>query len=260
MIAGQWSKRKGPAVRLHLLTWPDVEAYLSRSTGIILPVGSTEQHGLNGLIGTDSLCAEAVANGIGEAAEAVVTPPLWSTPAQFNLGFPGTVSIRASTLSLLVSDIVGSLVKTGFRKIYVVNAHGANLAPINAALHDLRAADDRLSFRVKSWWSYPETNALRHTLYGEAEGVHATPSEVAITKTLYPSRIGTRAEPPARLLPADVRADLAGDNHPNAAAHRAEYPDGRVGSDPALSTAEDGATLLASAVREGAEDYRRFVG
>ena len=246
-------------MRLHLLGWPDVEAYLGRSTGIIIPVGSTEQHGLNGLIGTDSLCAEAVATGMAEAADAIVTPALWATPAQFNLGFPGTVSIRASTLSLLVTDIVRSLAETGFRKFYFLNAHGANLAPINAALHDLRAEGPALSFRVKSWWSYPETNALRQSLYGEAEGVHATPSEVAITMTLHPSRIGSREEPPARLLPAEVRAELAGDNHPNAAAHRAEYPDGRVGSDPALATAEAGAQLLAAAIREGAADYQAFL-
>ena len=54
---------------LHLLAWPDVDAYLRRSQGIIIPIGSTEQHGPNGLIGTDATCAEAVARGIGDAVE-----------------------------------------------------------------------------------------------------------------------------------------------------------------------------------------------
>ena len=54
-------------------TWQEVETYLTRSPGIILPIGSTEQHGPNGLIGTDAICAEVIARGVGEAtAKAVV--------------------------------------------------------------------------------------------------------------------------------------------------------------------------------------------
>lgn len=48
---------------LHLSTWPEVEAYLNTSKGMIIPIGSTEQHGPMGLIGTDALCAEAIAKG-----------------------------------------------------------------------------------------------------------------------------------------------------------------------------------------------------
>ncbi|MEO0521080.1 MAG: creatininase family protein, partial [Cyanobacteria bacterium P01_A01_bin.116] len=51
---------------LHLCTWPEVEAYLERSRGIIFPIGSTEQHGPTGLIGTDAICAEVVAKGVGD--------------------------------------------------------------------------------------------------------------------------------------------------------------------------------------------------
>jgi creatinine amidohydrolase len=52
---------------LKLSTWTEVETYLQTSTEIILPIGSTEQHGPMGLIGTDAICAEANARGVGEA-------------------------------------------------------------------------------------------------------------------------------------------------------------------------------------------------
>lgn len=45
-------------MQLHLSTWPEVQAYLGRSRTLILPIGSTEQHGPTGLIGTDAICAE----------------------------------------------------------------------------------------------------------------------------------------------------------------------------------------------------------
>jgi len=50
-------------MRLQLMTWPEVESYLRRSKGVIVPIGSTEQHGPTGLIGTDSICAETLALG-----------------------------------------------------------------------------------------------------------------------------------------------------------------------------------------------------
>ncbi|MEM1299980.1 MAG: creatininase family protein, partial [Pseudomonadota bacterium] len=55
-------------MRLDLATWPEIETYLAEKSGIILPVGSTEQHGPMGLIGTDALCAQAIADGAAETA------------------------------------------------------------------------------------------------------------------------------------------------------------------------------------------------
>ena len=57
-------------------TWPDVEAYLRRSTGIVIPMGSTEQHGPTGLIGTDTFTAQLVAQSMGEISGALVGPTL----------------------------------------------------------------------------------------------------------------------------------------------------------------------------------------
>ena len=80
-------------MKLAEMTWPEVEAYLKTSPGIILPTGSTEQHGPIGLIGTDAICAQAVAERAGESMGAIVAPTLALTPAPFNLAFPGTISV-----------------------------------------------------------------------------------------------------------------------------------------------------------------------
>ena len=164
---------------LQFSTWPDVEAYLKRSTGVIIPIGSMEQHGPNGLIGTDALCAEIIACEAGQQADILVGPTITMGVAQFNLGFPGTVTMRADTVMAVISDYVRSLMRHGFERFFFLNGHGGNIAPANAAFQDLYADQsferDRgnqpgIRCRLRNWWEYENTNTLRYELYGEWEG------------------------------------------------------------------------------------------
>jgi creatinine amidohydrolase len=237
---------------LQEMSWEEVEAYLETRDDAVLPVGSTEQHGPIGLIGTDALCATAVAEGAAAQAGAIMLPPLAYTPAPFNMAFPGTISVSEATFSALMSDIIAALATHGFRRLYVLNGHGANLAPLRAL-----AETAPLLMRIRSWWDYPETNALRQSLYGEWEGMHATPSEIAITQARH-RRIDRAPLPAPRALDAAFRAAHAGDRHGPPEEHRAEFPCGRVGSWSELARPEHGAELLSLAIREAAKDIRSF--
>ena len=64
-------------MRLQLATWPEVDEYLRTYKGIIMPIGSTEQHGPSGLVGTDALTAEAIGQRLGD--EVVVQRPKGDT-------------------------------------------------------------------------------------------------------------------------------------------------------------------------------------
>ncbi|RMF38911.1 MAG: creatininase family protein, partial [Alphaproteobacteria bacterium] len=223
--------------------------------GIILPVGSTEQHGPMGLIGTDTICAEAIALRAAERAGALVAPPLAYTPAPFNTGFPGTVSLSAETFAAMAREIIAGLIAQGFAGVYLLNGHGANLAPLTRVTDGL----DTARIRLRSWWDFEAVNALRRELYGDWEGMHATPSEVAITQAT--TRIlppGPAADPPEALSP-DYIAAHAGDRHGPPDEHRARFPDGRVGSHSALARWQDGARLLELAAGAVAEDYGSFL-
>ena len=253
-------------MRLQFATWPEVEAHLERSTAILIPLGSTEQHGPGGLVGTDAVVAEGIAARAASHDDRIlVAPVLAYAPAQFNLSFPGTVSLRAATFARVVEDVVDSLAAGGFDAFYFLNGHGGNIAPVRSACHDLHQrrvlatpAMPPLRFRLRSWWEFPETDALRRRLYGAGEGMHATPSEISITRALSPVVPSGRETAAWAPLPADRLRDLAGDAHEDARAHRAAFPDGRVGSDSALSSAEHGEALLANAARELAAEFRRF--
>lgn len=246
-------------MQLHLSTWQEVERYLARSTGIIIPIGSTEQHGPTGLIGTDAICPEVIATGVGRAGDVLVAPTFNVGCAQHHLAFPGTMSLRPSTMIAAIHDWVASLRRHGFARFYFLNGHGGNTATINAAFSEIYA--DRsyapaganqpaIKCALRNWWEFRDVYQLCKTLYPEGHGSHATPSEVAVTYFAYPEAIKSAPLTP-RIAPTGPILD--------AEDYRRRFPDGRIGSDPSLAKPEDGARLVELAVRAVAEDYQRFV-
>lgn len=244
---------------LERCTWQEVERYLERSTAIILPVGSTEQHGPNGLIGTDALCAELVARGVGEATGALVAPTLSFGMAQHHMAFPGTMTLRPQTLLGVLVDLLSSLARHGFERCLVINGHGGNMATIMAAFSELHArasldptpSPASLRCRLRNWWSPPQVQELQKELFGERDGSHATASEIALTQYALPETIKRVAMTPP-LAPS-------GQGFTDAADFRRRYPDGRIGSDPSLASPDSGERLYRAAVEGLSEDYRAFL-
>jgi len=235
-------------------TWYEVAEYLNRTQGIFFPCGSTEQHGPIGLIGTDTACAEAIALLAAERAGALVAPPLAYTPAPFNAGFPGTVSVDADLFAALARGILLGLHEQGFTRIYLLNGHGANLDPLRNAVAALPPG----AARIRSWWDFDAVNALRNEFFGGSEGMHATPSEVAMTQALIRRVSHPDADIEPKALSIEYIVAHSGDRHGPPEKHRAEFPDGRVGSHSALATPELGRRLLTTAAAVVAEDYRAF--
>ena len=226
--------------RLELLTWGDVERYLERSRGIIVPIGSTEQHGPNGIIGTDFVCAEAIARRVGAATETLVAPTIPVGMARHHMAFPGTITLRPETLMAVLRDYVWSLAQHGFRTVSFINGHGGNIATAAAALSNIREELPEVQVEWIDWVLVPEVAAVAKELYADREGAHATPSEVSVTMAVYPDDVRV-IDGPLDIEGCRVRG--IGSSQ----AFREWYPDGRMGSDPSLARGEHGERLLAVA-------------
>ncbi|NIS91455.1 MAG: creatininase family protein [Woeseiaceae bacterium] len=245
-------------MELRFSTWQEVDAYLQDSKTIIQPIGSTEQHGPNGLIGTDALCPESLAVALGEKTGALVAPTIAVGMAQHHLGFAGSVTLRPSTLIAVIQDTVNSLIRHGFERFYFLNGHGGNVATVNAAFAEIYAqssmamtAADRSQVRCKlvNWWQAEGVMALSEELFGEAEGSHATCGEVSLTQYVYPHSIkSAEMDPP--IAPTGPFYD--------AADYRRRFPDGRIGSNPSLASPEAGEKLFKKALAGLEKDYRAF--
>ena len=188
-------------MQLQLKTWTFVEDYLKTKTGIIIPIGSTEQHGPTGLIGTDALTAEMIGRGAGEKAGALVAPTISVGMAQHHLGFPGSVTLRPTTLIAVVRDTVMSLARHGFTRFFFVNGHGGNIATVTAAFSEIYAdrSMEKLSNQpsvkcaLRNWWDGAGIKALQKELYPSGEGATPPPRKWRSPGTNIPRRSTARS-------------------------------------------------------------------
>ncbi len=243
---------------LQLSTWPEIADYLKTNKGIIVPVGSTEQHGPTGLIGTDAICPQTIAKGIADQCGVLIAPTINFGMAQHHLGFPGSISLRPATLMAVIFDVVNSLAVHGFEKIYFLNGHGGNVATITAAFDSIYAETSfkteaifsKIQCRLHNWWAHRELVELSSILHGENEGMHATPAEVALTYFAYPNAVKSATLNP-KVAPVGKFRDA---NH-----FRQLFADGRIGSDPSKASVETGQRIYEVALACVLKDYLDFI-
>ncbi len=245
-------------MELRFSTWQEVDRYLQDSRAIVLPIGSTEQHGPNGLIGTDALCPEALALELGKQTGALIAPTISVGMAQHHLAFAGSITLKPSTLILVIRDTLNSLIQHGFERFYFLNGHGGNIATVTAAFSEVYAQSSlglqpekygNVRCRLRNWWEADGVMALSRELFGEADGSHATCGEVSLTQYAYPDSIKT-AEMDPPIAPNGPIYD--------AADYRRRFPDGRIGSNPALANPEAGKALFDKALEGIKADYAKF--
>ena len=167
-------------------TWKDIED--SGVTVAVVPIGSTEQHGTNLPLASDSLITAKVAEALAEGSGAYLVPLLPISTSPEHLSFRGTVTLTHETLKAVVTDIVDSLAKTGFKTIILVSLHGGNYVLWSDFVPQL----DR---------KYPDVTVLVADLqhaWDEAykaagfttPGMHADECEASLIASLRPDLVG----------------------------------------------------------------------
>ena len=145
----------------------EFEDALTKAPVVMLPVGSVEQHGPHCPMDVDIsgpfYMAAEVARTIADFP-VIVAPPVWAGLAHYNLGFPGTISLRLETFQNLLLDVLRSIHANGFERILVLNGHGGNWGPARAVCWEI-AQEDIFPVCV-NWWQVVDQE-LRD--WGEAD-------------------------------------------------------------------------------------------
>jgi len=137
-------------MRFEDLNWMDIEKYLVQDDRLMVVLGACEQHAYLSLL-SDVKIPQALADAASLQTGVLVAPALNFGSSPYFLDYPGTLSLRISTLLDMVEDVIRSAYRQGFRKILILNGHGGN-DPVRARLYELmnQLEDTRIAWY--SWW------------------------------------------------------------------------------------------------------------
>jgi creatinine amidohydrolase len=180
---------KPPTVFLGEMTSPEVEAFLKDHRTVIVPTGSTEQHGPHGPLLTDALIPQEVARRVASTVGALVAPTINYSLSYPHAGFTGVVHIRIPTFMALVEDLCVSLAAVGFTRIVFLNGHYDNTYAIAYACANAaaRLPDGVRAFPVNYWDGMLPAESAE--FFNAGTGLHANLAETSAILAINPALV-----------------------------------------------------------------------
>ncbi len=249
------------------MSWPEIEEVLKRPNAVILPTGSTEQHGLHLPVNVDSRCAayiaEQAARKVSEENQipVLVLPVVpYGDTATFRY-YPGTVSLSIDTFSRVVEDIVRSLVvDQGVKNVVVLNGHNSNTIAIATALRKLSTELPGTGLYAVTWWDLG-FDVIPGVRKSELDS-HAGELETSLSLVIQPENVhlekAVKETPTFSLSSRWVLPDLQRSPDKVFYHSRKKYPKGTgqgsgVMGDPTVASRETGGEIVSAVVDDLAQ-------
>lgn len=243
------------------LNWKQVEALPKDSTLLVLPTAAVEQHGHHLPLATDTLINNLL---LGKALEKLpaemdvyALPPVCYGKSNEHIGFPGTLSVSASTFMAVVRDIGASVAAAGFKKLALYNTHGGNSSLVDVMARDLRAEFGLRTFALygSGGISFDGVSAQE-----KAYGFHAGEIETAFLLSATPELVNTSAYTVNYIANIDQPDLLRPENAPATFAWLTrDIAASGVMGDPSPASAENGARWVEQAAARIAQALEAMV-
>lgn len=250
------------SVHISELSWPEFEAKVSAGAPVLLPLGTTEQHGPHLPLGVDVILPTGVSERVAKEVGGLVAPTIpYGYKSQPRSGggesFPGTISLDGNTFSLVVRDVIRGLGYQGVRRIVVVNGHFENCWPavegVDLGLRELRRDGiEGLTVMRLEYWDFVQRETLDRLFpdgFPGTELEHASLLETSLTMLLRPELVDMEK------VPSDGPADFP--NYDITPFPEGLVPPSGVLADARPASAEKGGwlmddhvSLMAAAVRK----------
>jgi len=228
------------------LNWKQVDALPRESTLLVLPTAAIEQHGHHLPLATDTLInnlllGHALAK-LPASASVYALPPVHYGKSNEHIGFPGTLSVSASTFMAVLRDLGASISAAGFQRLVLYNTHGGNTSLIDVMARDLRA-----EFKLRTFALHGSAGIKFEELTPQerAYGFHAGEVETAyllasvpelVDRSAYTTNYIADVKKPELLAPEFASATFAWLTR--------DIASSGVMGDPRPATAENGARWL----------------
>lgn len=227
----------------------ELNALAARNAVVILPVGSTEQHGPHLPTQVDSLLSGEVgrraARKIADRTPVVVAPTVWHGLAEHHLSLGGTLSLDLATFHSVLRCLVRSILKGGFRRIFLLNGHGGNIAALTAIVNDFAIEFDA-PIATASYWLLAQ-EAFGKILERQTNVRHACEAETSMLLHLAPQFVDMeQAQNAVGPTETEIKDVTGTDAAIRYRSFKSRTTHGVIG-DPRASTAEKGERLLEAA-------------
>jgi creatinine amidohydrolase len=180
-----------PSVMWKELTAEDLRAKAAANAIVVLPVASMEQHGPHLPVGVDTFLCEAVCKGGAELAvkdvPVVVAPTLWCGMAEHHMAFGGTFTFDLPTYQAVLGTFLTSIKRHGFKRVFIVNGHGGNIAALNAFLPDF-TRDTGLTLYATTYFELSKSDIGAY-LEDQKQVHHACEVETSMMMVVAPATV-----------------------------------------------------------------------
>lgn len=176
--------------RWNRLTAPELRDLALRDAVVLLPVGSTEQHGAHLPTGVDDFLAAEMCRRAAVAAAplpVVVAPSVSCGLAEHHMPFGGTLTLSLPTFHALLRDMCGSILRAGFRRILLVNGHGGNVTALHALVNEL-TVELQAPIAVTSYFTAGR-EVIADTLETQRHLMHACEGETSMALAAFPDLV-----------------------------------------------------------------------
>lgn len=175
---------------LETMPWPKVAEYVKENSAAILPIGATEQHGPHMGCGMDYVLADKLCKAVSEKTNVMMLPTM---PYGCSIGhsqrWPGTMALQPKTLIDVIKEIGDWVYSAGIRKLFIVNAHVTNAAPLRCALEMLRAEYDDMMVTVLN--TAKLSARIKQYHFQDGDDWHANNAETALMLATAPEMVET---------------------------------------------------------------------
>lgn len=169
-----------------------IEERLEKNDVLIIPIGSTENHGKNACSGEDTFLVTRMAEQVAQATGCTVAEPIWYGSHPFHhLGMPGTIVVPEEDLEAYLRAVIAGFWNAGFRKQILLNGHGQDYV-IPSAIHKFGKKYQVPAILVNVNWWFVIPHHLRDKAHGgpfETPFVHADECETSYSMALFPEMV-----------------------------------------------------------------------
>lgn len=247
-------------------SWTQIQENIDKNSLLILPVGTTEEHGPHLPVDTDARIAEAYGDALANAAKSEMPLLLMDTirygySMKIMKQWPGTIVVRSRVFMDMIFDICTSVLEMGFTKLVLLDCHGHHAGPLNTVSREICDETDKaIAIISPAKLSQEEFNKIRKSPQGGA--IHADEWETSLILKISPEVVDMSKATNVDIM--RYHSDfVAGDNFTGKqrvtwSTWYLQNSKTGVYGDPTVATAETGEIIMKAAVDNGVKFLREF--